>query len=142
MIIIEYSNIKEKDLIMIELFKTLGDENRLRIINLLMHAELCVCEIEVLLEVTQSNTSRHLSKLKNAGIISSSKDAQWVHYKVSEKFKGENELIYKYLINEFNTNDVFLKDLRRYYKYKELNLNCQWITDDREKVLSLIKMEG
>lgn len=96
-------------------------------------------EIEVLLEVTQSNASRHLNKLKRVGIISSSKDAQWVHYKASEKFEVENELLFKYLKKKFETNDLFQKDLERYHKYKELNLNCQWITDDREKVLNLIK---
>ncbi|WP_459253875.1 ArsR family transcriptional regulator [Haloimpatiens myeolchijeotgali] len=36
-----------------------------------MNAELCVCEIEVLLEMTQSNVSTHLSKLKNISIINS-----------------------------------------------------------------------
>ncbi|WP_199172686.1 metalloregulator ArsR/SmtB family transcription factor [Petrotoga sp. 9PWA.NaAc.5.4] len=42
-----------------ELFKSLGDENRLRILNLLMQQqELCVCELEVLLEMTQSNVSK------------------------------------------------------------------------------------
>lgn len=139
MSVIKYNHIQEVNLLMIELFRTLGDENRLRIINLLMHVELCVCEIEVLLEVTQSNASRHLNKLKREGIISSSKDAQWVHYKASEKFEVENELLFRYLKKKFETNDLFQKDLERYHKYKELNLNCQWITDDREKVLNLIK---
>ena len=126
---------------MIEIFRALGDNNRLRIINLLMKAELCVCEIEVLLEMTQSNVSRHLSKLKSADIISSSKDAQWAHYKISDKFKYENELLLRYLKKKFETSDLFLKDLERYYKYKEFNLNCKWITDAREKVMNILNME-
>lgn len=124
---------------MIELFKALGDENRVRIINLLMYAELCVCEIEVMLEMTQSNVSRHLSKLKSVGIISSSKDAQWVHYKASDKFENENELLFRYLKKKIEDSDLFRRDLVRYHKYKEFNLNCQLITDDKEKVLNLIK---
>lgn len=124
---------------MIEIFKALGDENRLRIVNILMTAELCGCEIEVILEMTQSNVSRHLSKLKSAGIISSMKDAQWVYFKVSDKF--ENELLFRYLKQKFETSDLFVKDLEKYYKYKELNLNCQCITDDKEKVLNFIKKE-
>ena len=141
MSIFNYTHIPEGDLDMTELFKTLGDENRLRIINLLDHAELCVCEIEVLLQVTQSNASRHLKKLKSTGIISSSKAAQWVHYRVSHEFKSEDELVYKYLVNKFKTKDLFQKDLLRYKKYKELCLDCQCITDDRENVLNLIKVE-
>jgi len=124
---------------MLKYFKALGDENRLRIINLLMHGELCVCEIEVMLGMTQSNASRHLGKLKISGIISSSKEAQWVHYKVSDKFRIENQFLFMYLKDKFETEQLFQRDLERYHKYKELNLNCQWITEDREKVLSLIK---
>lgn len=71
---------------MIDVLKALADENRLRIIQLILQAELCVCEIETLLDMTQSNVSRHLSKLKQAGIIESSKDGQWVHYKISPNF--------------------------------------------------------
>jgi ArsR family transcriptional regulator len=124
---------------MIELFKALGDENRLRIINLLMDSQLCVCEIEVMLDMTQSNVSRHLGKLKNTGIISSSKDAQWAHYKVSDKYKKENEFLFKYLSKKFDDSNLFQSDLERYGKYKRLDLNCQCITDDKERVLNFIK---
>ncbi|GKX27561.1 transcriptional regulator [Vallitalea longa] len=126
---------------MVEIFKTLGDENRLRIISLLINNELCVCEIEVLLEMTQSNVSRHLSKLKNTGIITSSKKAQWVHYKLSKEFQEENRLLIKYLDSKFKTDKLFLNDMRRYDKYKELCFNCQLIADDKEKVLKLIRLE-
>lgn len=51
------------------LFKTLSDENRLRIINLLRKGELCVCEIEAILDTTQSNVSRHLTRLRNEKIV-------------------------------------------------------------------------
>lgn len=124
---------------MIELFKSLGDENRLRIINLLMHAELCVCELEVMLKMTQSNVSRHLSKLKSNRIISSSKDAQWVHHKISSEFKDENELLYRYLKTKFQISNLYLKDLERYNRYKEHNMNCQWINQDRQKVLNILE---
>ncbi|WP_461204862.1 ArsR/SmtB family transcription factor [Clostridium sp. DL1XJH146] len=124
---------------MTEIFKTLGDENRLRILNLLMHDELCVCEIEVILQITQSNASRHLSKLKRIDIISSSKDAQWIHYKTSEEFKKQNKLIFQYLEEKFFVNKLFLNDLERYKRYKEQNLNCKFITEDKENVLNLIK---
>lgn len=124
---------------MIKLFKALGDENRLRLVNILMYAELCVCEIEVMLELNQSNISRHLKKLKDAGIISASKDAQWIHYKLSDDFENENSLLNEYLEDEFGKNKVFAKDIERYNRYKESNLNCQNIREDRDNVLDLIK---
>lgn len=124
---------------MVEQFKALGDENRLRILNLLMTAELCVCEMEVILEMTQSNVSRHLGKLKKAGIISAAKDAQWVHYKISHDFMTKDALLFKYLQQALAKDDVHRKDLERYNKYKTNHLDCRWIAEDKEKVLNLIK---
>ena len=64
------------------IFKALAEESRLRILSLLIEGEMCVCEIEACLGMTQSNVSRHLSALKNSGILDSSKQAQW-HYKIA-----------------------------------------------------------
>ncbi|WP_066500156.1 ArsR/SmtB family transcription factor [Abyssisolibacter fermentans] len=124
---------------MVQLFKVLGDKNRLRILNLLIHAELCVCEIEVILEMTQSNVSRHLSKLRSVNLICPSKDAQWVHYKISSTVEKENEFIIKFLRQKFKTEDVYISDIKRYLKYKSSNLNCQMIREDKNKVLKIIK---
>ena len=55
------------------ILKALADENRIRILNLLRNNELCVCDIEATLDIKQSNVSRHLNKLKMAGIIVSEK---------------------------------------------------------------------
>jgi len=45
-------------------FKGLADPTRLRILNLLLHGELCGCDIQVVLETPQPNASRHLTYLK------------------------------------------------------------------------------
>ncbi len=124
---------------MVELFKALSDENRLRMVNLLMNDELCVCEIEVILEMTQSNASRHLVKLKGSGVIDSSKDAQWVHYKVSAEFKKNNIELIKYLQNSFSRKSIFKRDLERYLRYKKHELNCKCIKENKDQVLNLIK---
>ncbi|MCO5382960.1 MAG: metalloregulator ArsR/SmtB family transcription factor [Methanosarcina barkeri] len=58
----------------VSIFKSLADENRIRILNLLRNGELCVCDIEAVLGVKQSNASRHLNKLKMAEIIVSEKN--------------------------------------------------------------------
>jgi ArsR family transcriptional regulator len=124
---------------MIEVFKVLGDENRLRILNVLSSAELCVCELEVLLELSQSNVSRHLSKLKSVKLISSSKDAQWIHYKLNEGLSEEYGLLIQFIKEGFQREEIFKKDLCRVKKYFEYNLNCQIIADDKEFVLNKIK---
>jgi ArsR family transcriptional regulator len=123
---------------LINIFKALSDENRLRILNLLMNYELCVCELEVVLDMTQSNVSRHLSKLRGVGIIASSKDGQWVHYMLDKKFENENEYLVNYLKDGFVSINIFKNDLLRCKVYKESNYNCQNITNDKNVVCKYI----
>ena len=106
------------------LFKVLGDENRLRIINLLRKGELCVCEIESILDTTQSNISRHLTRIRNEKIVVYEKRAQWTYYEINEEFIKENELLYEYLMDKMDKNPEFVKDLERLLKYKESGMNC------------------
>jgi ArsR family transcriptional regulator len=70
---------------LIKILKSLADENRLRIINLLCQKELCVCELESILNMTQSNVSRHLIKLKDAELIESEKSGQFVIYRINQE---------------------------------------------------------
>lgn len=120
-----------------ELFKALGDENRLRILNLLFNYELCVCEFEVILDLTQSNVSRHLGKLKSNNIITGYKDAQWVHYRISEEFKGNNKGLVEYLDGKFKSEEIFMTDLKKCRAYVESPYTCQTINNEKELVLSL-----
>ena len=65
---------------MSRMFKALGDDVRLRIIALLSHGELCVCHIEEALDLTQTNTSRHLGILRAAGLVAHERRDKWVYY--------------------------------------------------------------
>lgn len=66
-------------------FKALSDPLRLRLINLLRQKEsLCVCELVALLEQNQSTVSRHLSYLKNSGLVSSWRVGVWIHYSLNK----------------------------------------------------------
>jgi ArsR family transcriptional regulator len=69
---------------LVVILKALADETRLRMLHLLKERELCVCEIEEVLGIQQSNASRHLDKLRNAGLVCSEKRAQWVYYRLNE----------------------------------------------------------
>jgi len=110
---------------MVSLFKALGEENRLRIINLLLDKQLCVCEIESILSLTQTNVSRHLSKLKSENIVTSFKDAQWIYYKINPIFLKENEALVEYLKDNFKTNQVFIDDSEKYKKLKDSGFSCR-----------------
>ena len=87
---------------MLDILKALADETRLRIISQILKSEMCVCEIEECLGLTQSNASRHLTILKKAGILESYKNAQWTYYKVSDEFFRENKELYEYLVNKIS----------------------------------------
>lgn len=66
----------------VRVFKALADPTRLRIIKLLEGGELCVCQLTAALGMGQSRISRHLSILKQAGIISDRRQGKWVHYQL------------------------------------------------------------
>lgn len=66
--------------------RALGDETRLRIFALLTKAELCVCEIEDILDLPQSLVSNHLAVLRRNGLVESRRDAEdgrWIFYRAN-----------------------------------------------------------
>jgi ArsR family transcriptional regulator len=68
------------------LLRALGDETRLRIFALLTKAELCVCEIEDMLDLSQSLVSNHLAVLRRAGLVERRRDAEdgrWIFYRAN-----------------------------------------------------------
>ena len=73
-----------------EVFKALGDPTRIRIVQLLaQHGEVCVCTIVDELEMNQPTISHHMAKLKQAGLLNSRKEGQWIHYALKvDAFKG------------------------------------------------------
>lgn len=122
----------------IDILKVLADENRLRVVNLLLQDDFCVCEIETLLQMSQSNVSRYLTKLKSADIVTPLKDAQWVHYTMNKEFMASNEILVTHLKEICSTESVFLNDMNVLTKYRAQNLNCTHIRVDKEKVIKLI----
>ncbi len=68
----------------LSIFKALSDETRLRILKLLEHGELCVCDIVAALDMIQPNVSFHLGVLKEAGLIKDRKQGKWTHYRIND----------------------------------------------------------
>jgi len=69
------------------LFKALGDETRLKMIGLLRHGELCVCDLMEVLELPQSTASRHLAYLRNSGWVVGRRSGTWMYYKLNPKLQ-------------------------------------------------------
>jgi ArsR family transcriptional regulator len=67
-----------------ELFKSLAEPMRLRIAILLLEQELCVCDLMAVLQLPQSTVSRHMSRLKSAGLVVDRREGKWVYYRYEE----------------------------------------------------------
>jgi DNA-binding transcriptional ArsR family regulator len=63
------------------LLKALADPTRLKLLKLLLHEELCVCELQELLQISQPGVSQHIAKLKAAGLIKERRAGMWTYYR-------------------------------------------------------------
>ena len=69
-----------------QIFKACADESRVRILHLIfINGEMCITDLEHILEFTQAKTSRHLIYLKNSGILSYRRYNHWVFYQVKDE---------------------------------------------------------
>jgi len=80
------------------LFKALGEPIRLKIVKLLSLQELCVCELEAILNISQPRVSQHLKVLKKAGIVQERKERQKSFYSLDETIRyGQIEPFMDYM---------------------------------------------
>jgi ArsR family transcriptional regulator len=68
----------------IKVMKALSDPNRVKMVKLLQHKVMCVCEIQAALGLAQSTVSKHLKILEEAGLITYDKDKLWVNYSLAD----------------------------------------------------------
>lgn len=64
----------------IRVMKALSDPNRVKILKMLQHRVMCVCEIKEALGLAQPTVSRHLKVLESAGLVGYKKEGLWVNY--------------------------------------------------------------
>jgi len=69
---------------LIKVMKALADPNRVKILKLLQHKTMCVCELQGALEISQPSVSMHLKILDEAGMVDFIKDGLWVNYFLTE----------------------------------------------------------
>ncbi|MBN2186335.1 MAG: winged helix-turn-helix transcriptional regulator [Dehalococcoidia bacterium] len=68
----------------VKAFKALSDETRLRILNILLERECCVCEVMQALDISQTRASRNLAALYDAGFLKLRKDGLWSLYSIDK----------------------------------------------------------
>jgi ArsR family transcriptional regulator, lead/cadmium/zinc/bismuth-responsive transcriptional repressor len=72
-----------------ELFKTLGDPTRIRIMDALAKEEFCVCDLAELLDLSQSATSHQLRVLRNSNLVKYRRDGKMVYYSLQDNHVQE-----------------------------------------------------
>ena len=100
---------------LVELFKSLADDTRLRILNLLYEKELCVCDVMAVLDITQSKASRHLIALKRVGLASDRREAQWMYYSLAPD--QETRLVEDIVLNRLRKTERCVEDLKLLKKW-------------------------
>ena len=100
---------------LLNIFKALSDETRLRILKLLENGELCVCDIFSALNMIQPKVSFHLGILKETKLIKDRKKGRWVHYSIDDSDIFRRFLILSVL--EKIPSDVVAKDKNRLNKF-------------------------
>jgi ArsR family transcriptional regulator len=63
----------------LKVMKALSDANRVKIVKMLQHKVMCVCELQAALKLAQPTVSRHLQVLEDAGLVSCRKEGLWVN---------------------------------------------------------------
>ncbi|BAZ82686.1 metalloregulator ArsR/SmtB family transcription factor [Sphaerospermopsis kisseleviana CS-549] len=64
-------------------FHALSDPIRIKVIELLRHSELCVCDLCDTLEISQSKLSFHLKNLKEANLVNARQEGRWIYYSLN-----------------------------------------------------------
>lgn len=97
-----------------DIHRALSDETRLRIVIVLGElGELCSCDIESGLEITQSRASRHLGTLRQAGIVEDRREGQWVYYRLRDPLAPIAREAVRALSREAKTSEQAQADIAR-----------------------------
>ncbi len=72
----------------IRVMKALSDPNRIKVIKLLQHRVMCVCELQAALDIAQPTVSKHLKILEDAGLVTCEKDGLWVNCTLGDGAKS------------------------------------------------------
>jgi ArsR family transcriptional regulator len=109
----------------VKAFKTLSDETRLRILNLVLERECCVCEVMQALEVSQSKASRGLTALYDAGFLRLRKDGLWSLYSVDrEGMKPYCADLVEAVRKGLKGNKLVVQDRERLKKARRVGPGC------------------
>ena len=105
------------------IFKSFSDVSRIRILNILANLkDASISDLEMILDFTQTKTSRHIYYLKNSGLLNSENKDQFIFYSLREEALDIVDQIFEFL----DKDEQLKKDLEAYdimYSNRELARN-------------------
>ena len=107
---------------MLNITKALSDEKRVRALMMLAGGELCVCQIIEMLGLAPSTVSKHMSILKQAGLVEANKQGRWMHYSLAGR-NAPNEIkkIISWLISCLEDEPEIQRDKKELYKLLKID---------------------
>lgn len=106
----------------IKVMKALSDMNRVKIVKMLQHKRMCVCEIQEILAIAQPSVSKHLKILEEAGLVENEKQGLWVDYFLNN---GESNQYASALIGNLKywlDDQVEIKTIRKQLQTVDRNI--------------------
>lgn len=104
---------------LVQFFRALSEETRLRIMMLLAHGELCVCDLMAVLEEPQSKVSRHLAYLKHSGLTNSRRVGVWMHYWLKNPSNAIQKAQLNFLKEQLSKFPQFRRDMKKLLDLKK-----------------------
>lgn len=85
---------------LVAFFRAMGEETRVKIINMLLEEEMCICELIEELDLSQSAVSHHMKNLKHAELVNDRRKGKWTYYSINKQgfedhFKSLEESLVK-----------------------------------------------
>jgi ArsR family transcriptional regulator, arsenate/arsenite/antimonite-responsive transcriptional repressor len=110
---------------LVKALKALSDDVRLRIVNLLMQRECCVCEVMQALRISQTRASRNLNMLYDAGFLKLRKEGLWSYYSIA-KDDAERylSLLTEAVENGLKNDEESEKDRKRLNEAQPMGPGC------------------
>lgn len=109
---------------LLDFFKLMSDETRLRILILLSHKKFCVCELCGIMKESQPKISKHLGKMRDIGLVKDERQEQFIYYRLNITDK-----LYMNILNEIiqNADDypIIKEDLLRSKDTKAFLDSCK-----------------
>lgn len=115
---------------LLEIYKCLCDETRLRVLNLLTEGPLCVCHFQSILKLPQVAVSKHLAYLRKRDMVSAKRHGQWMVYQLAAQRSRELHLQLQCLQDCVQSHPIFREDLKR---LRKLGCACEGLAKSKRK---------